>query len=234
MDLKKTGALVLVYIFVGAIFLSAAYWGSVAVSVLADTIPIEREAVIIIDPGHGGEDGGATSCSGVLESNINLEISLRLRDVFHLLGYKTVMTRTTDRSLAVRGQTIASRKNADLKARTALVNGTEDAILISIHQNIFPESQYRGAQVFYAPEGEGAALAERLQSAFAATVNPGSNRKCKKAEGIYLMRHINCTGILVECGFLSNPEEELMLRTADYQKKICAVIAATTAEFLTK
>jgi N-acetylmuramoyl-L-alanine amidase len=144
------------------------------------------------------------------------------------------MTRTTDRSLAVRGQTIASRKNADLKARTALVNGTEDAILISIHQNIFPESQYRGAQVFYAPEGEGAALAERLQSAFATTINPGSNRKCKKAEGIYLMRHINCTGILVECGFLSNPEEELMLRTADYQKKICAVIAATTAEFLTK
>lgn len=234
MRMKKVVVPALLYILIAGIFLSAAYWGSVATSALANRIPMERSVNIVIDPGHGGEDGGASSYSGIPESRFNLEISLKLRDLFHLLGYKTIMIRKTDRSVYTSGDTISARKNSDLRERTRIVNETEDALLISIHQNTFPERKYSGAQVFYGPKGEGQYLAEMLQTAFCSTVNPGSNRKCKKADGIYLMQHIDCTGILVECGFLSNPEEEIKLRSDSYQNKISCVIAATVAQFLTK
>ena len=206
--------------------------GSQVTSVIAQKIPVERGHTVIIDAGHGGEDGGATSCTGKLESAFNLEIALRLNDLMHLLGINTQMVRTTDISVYTQGETIAAKKASDLKNRVKLVNETENALLVSIHQNTFPESQYSGAQVFYSAKGEGQQLAELLQSTFCQTLNPGSNRSCKKASGIYLMEHIDTTGILVECGFLSNPEEEGKLRSDTYQKKVSCVIAATVSNFL--
>lgn len=229
---KKLGSLIFIYLLVIGVFLSITYWGSVATGVVAQMIPMERENTIVIDAGHGGEDGGATSCTGIQESKFNLEIALRLNDLFQLLGYDTVMIRTADHSVYTSGDTIAAKKVSDLRQRVKTVNETENAVLVSIHQNTFPEGKYSGAQVFYGPEGEGQALAEALQAAFCATVNPGSNRKCKRADGIYLMQHIECTGVLVECGFLSNAEEEAKLRDEAYQKKLCAVIAATVGNFL--
>ena len=164
----------------------------------------------------------------------NLEIALKLNDLLHLLGYETVMIRSTDCSVYTQGQTIAAQKISDLKERVRVVNETENAVLISIHQNTFSDSRYSGAQVFYSPEGESQALAHALQTAFCTSINPGSNRKCKKADNVYLMQHINCTGVLVECGFLSNAEEEAKLRDADYQRSICCVVASTLSQFLTK
>lgn len=212
--------------------LLAVIWGSKAVTIISEHMPVEREHCIIIDAGHGGEDGGATSCTGKLESSFNLEISLRLNDLLHLLGYDTAMIRTEDVSIYTKGETIAQKKVSDLKERVRIVNETENALLISIHQNTYPESRYSGAQVFYAQNDNSQLLAKELQSAFTSTVNQGSNRKSKKAEGIYLMEHITCTGVLVECGFLSNPEEEAKLRSEEYQKQICCVIAATVSSFL--
>jgi N-acetylmuramoyl-L-alanine amidase len=113
-----------------------------------------------------------------------------------------------------------------------MVNETEGAILLSIHQNTFSDSKYSGAQVFYGPEGESMALANEIQAEFRRTVNPDSQRQIKKADGVYLMQHIHTTGVLVECGFLSNPTEEAKLRDPDHQKKLCCVIAAETAAFL--
>ena len=212
--------------------LLAVIWGSKAVTIISEHMPVEREHCIIIDAGHGGEDGGATSCTGKLESSFNLEISLRLNDLLHLLGYDTAMIRTEDVSIYTKGETIAQKKVSDLKERVRIVNETENALLISIHQNTYPESRYSGAQVFYAKNDNSQLLAKELQSAFTSTVNQGSNRKSKQAEGIYLMEHITCTGVLVECGFLSNPEEEAKLRSEEYQKQICCVIAATVSSFL--
>ena len=143
------------------------------------------------------------------------------------------MIRTTDRSVYTEGGSISAKKVSDLKNRVKTVNETENALLVSIYQNTFSDSQYSGAQVFYGPEGESQALAEAIQTAFCQTVNPGSNRKCKKADSVYLMQHINCTGVLVECGFLSNAEEEAKLRNGDYQRQLCCVIAASVTEFLT-
>ena len=102
----------------------------------------------------------------------------------------------------------------------------KNAVLISIHQNFFPESKYSGAQMFYNSHPKAMEMAQMLQKAFVSTINPGSNRKEKPVTGIYLLEHIAAPGVLVECGFLSNPGEEARLRTAEYQKKIACVIAS--------
>lgn len=187
---------------------------------------------IIIDPGHGGEDGGATSITGRLESDYNLEIALRLNDLFQLLGYDTRMIRTTDTAIYTKGETLSQKKISDLKERTRVANETPNSFLISIHQNTFSDPQYSGAQVFYGEGERSLALARQLQDALIQGLNPGSNRKCKKASGIYLMEHISCPGVLIECGFLSNDREARLLSEPDYQKRLCCVIAATTAAFL--
>lgn len=220
------------YLFVFGLCLLATVFGSHAITVMSESIPLEGRHCIIIDAGHGGVDGGATSCTGVLESNINLEISLRLDDLLHLLGYDTSMIRTTDISVYTEGETIAVKKVSDLKQRVKLINEAENALLISIHQNHFSDSRYSGAQVFY-PQTDGSEeLARLMQSTFVSTVNPGSNRQVKKASGVYLMEHISCTGVLVECGFLSNPEEEAKLRSPEYQKELCCVIASTVGNYI--
>lgn len=232
MKIRKFASILLFYILIVSLFLTATYWGSRATSVIAQKIPMERKHTVIIDAGHGGEDGGATSCTGKLEKEYNLEIAMRLNDLMHLMGLHTKMVRTTDISVYTQGQTIAAKKVSDLKNRVNAVNETENGLLVSIHQNTFSDGKYSGAQVFYAAEGESQVLAEQLQSTFCQTLNPGSNRRCKRADGVYLMEHIEKTGILVECGFLSNVQEEAKLRRSEYQKKLCCVIAATVCNFL--
>ena len=214
----------------GILLLSHA--GSHAVTVIAQSSPLKRNVCILIDAGHGGVDGGAISCSGASESAYNLEIALRLNDLFRFLGYDTRMIRTTDISVYTKGETIAQKKVSDLKERVRITNETENALLLSIHQNYFSDSRYSGAQVFYADTEGSKALASQLQTAFGNTINPGSSRECKQSKGIYLMEHIQRPGVLIECGFLSNPREEAALRSKDYQQKLCCVIASSVDSFL--
>lgn len=232
MQFRKVISIIFYYLLVIVIFLGVTIGSSKATSVIAQKIPMPRQHTVVIDPGHGGEDGGATSCSGVLESQINLEISLRVNDLFKLLGYDTRMIRTKDVSVYTEGTTIAQKKVSDLKNRVAIINKTENAVLISIHQNTFSASQYSGGQVFYSPNEQSHQLADALQNALCRSINRGSSRKCKPSDGVYLMQHINCTGVLVECGFLSNPEEEAKLRSPEYQKKLACVISSTVGIFL--
>lgn len=206
--------------------------GSQTMTVMIEKAPIEGRACIVIDAGHGGIDGGATSCTGVLESQLNLEITLRLDDLLHFLGHDTKMVRTTDTSIYTEGTTIAAQKVSDLKERVKLVNETENALLVSIHQNTFQDDRYHGAQVFYAKDTTSEALAKKLQSAMIQFLNPGSKRQCKPSDGIYLMHHIERPGVLIECGFLTNPEEEAMLRSGEYQQKLCCVIASVVNGYL--
>ena len=215
-----------------ALTLLCAYWGSMAVTVISEELPFGRKHCIVIDPGHGGEDGGATSCTGRMESEYNLAISKKLDDLLHLLGYQTRMTRTSDVSIYTTGDTIARKKISDLKERVRIVNETPGAVFISIHQNQFSDSRYSGAQVFYAKTDGSKELGQKLQSELVTALNPGSNRKSKPISGVYLMENIQCTGVLIECGFLSNPREEAKLRNAEYQKKLCCVIGATLSQQL--
>ena len=232
--MKSTAKTVTVYALVVILFLILSYLGNEATTAIAQRIPMERCQTIIIDAGHGGEDGGAVSVTGEKESIINLQISLRLNDLLHLMGYQTRMIRTTDESVADSGDTIAARKAADLKVRARTVNETRNAILISIHQNTFPQDRYHGAQIFYAPDENSRKMAEILQKAFVDTLNPGSNRRAKKADGIYLMQNIQNPGVLIECGFVSNHREEALLKSKKYQQKICCVIVASLGQFLTE
>ena len=215
-----------------ALMILCAWWGSRAVSVISETLPFERRHCVVIDPGHGGEDGGATSCTGRLESEYNLAISRRLDDLLHLLGYRTRMTRTSDVSIYSTGDTIAQKKVSDLKERVRIVNETGNALLVSIHQNQFGDSRYSGAQVFYADTDGSKELGQQLQAKLVSTLNQGSRRKSKPISGVYLMEKIHCTGVLIECGFLSNPREESRLRDGEYQKKLCCVIAAAVCQHL--
>ena len=227
MERKNVIGMVPFYLLFLIGFIGVANWFSDARTTAVQTEPVARLHTVIIDAGHGGIDGGATSCSGVLESEINLQIAWELNDLLAILGHDTVMIRTTDTSVYTEGNTIAAQKVSDLKERVRIVNTTDNALLISIHQNTFSDSRYHGAQVFY-PGTEGSMeLAKKIQSSFIQTINPDSNRKSKPAKGVYLMEQISRTGVLIECGFLSNPEEEAKLRNDVYQKLICCVIASS-------
>lgn len=219
------------YLLTVILIIGIAVFGSRATTTIAQNRPVERKNTIVIDAGHGGIDGGATSCTGVLESKMNLEIALKLEAVMQLLGYDTLMIRTTDTSIYTEGNTIASQKVSDLKQRVRIVNETPNAILISIHQNTYPDGRYSGAQVFYGGGEDSKDLAQSLQENLNQTLCIGSNRKSKKASGVYLMQNIEATGVLIECGFLTNPEEEAKLRDPEYQKKLCCVIASAISAY---
>lgn len=180
--------------------------------------------VPIIDPGHGGPDGGTESVTGVQESRINLEIGLKTDLIMRFLGLKTVMTRDTDVSIHdIDAVSLRDKKNSDLRNRVSLVNGTDNGVLLSIHQNYFDQSQYYGAQVFY----NGAAnkpFADVMQGTLRLALDPENSRKSKSTDNVYLLNNVTKPAVLVECGFLSNPEEEALLRSETYQRKVSMAI----------
>ncbi len=226
--------LVPVYIGVLIVFLLIAWGGSNAITTISENVSAPIGKIVIIDAGHGGVDGGATSVSGFLESRMNLEISQRLNDLLHLMGIHTKMIRTSDISIYTEGESIAAKKVSDIKNRVQIVNNTDNAILVSIHQNHYSEAKYRGTQVFYSPFGDSIQLAKKMQEAFRKTINPSNRRQIKKATGVYLLQNIQKPGILIECGFISNPEEDSLLRNGTYQKQVASVIAATLSQYFSQ
>ena len=190
-------------------------------------VSVTRAAPLILDAGHGGEDGGAVAVTGVPESRVNLEIVQKLRDTLALYGVDPVVLREEDVSLHdPEASTLREKKRSDLKNRVRAVEAVEGGTLLSIHQNSYPGSQYRGAQVFYAPTGGSRELAELLQTALREELQPDNDRQAKPIpESVYLMNHVSCPAVLVECGFLTNPEEEALLRDGGYQRQLAAVLA---------
>ena len=181
----------------------------------------------VIDAGHGGEDGGAVSISGAIESHINLKIALRLDQIFGLYGVDSVLLRDNDVSLHdPSAQTLRQKKVSDLRNRVAAIQEIENPIVISIHQNTYTSSRYSGAQVFYANGELSKPLAQLTQEVLRNAVDPSNHRKAVAVpESVYLMNHITCKAILVECGFLSNYEEDLLLQSDLYQTKLAAALA---------
>lgn len=228
---KKLG-LLFAYAAITALCIIGTYLGSEAVTVISENLPFTRNHCIVIDAGHGGEDGGALSCTGRKESTFNLQIALRLESLMNLLGYDTLMVRKTDTAVYKAGETISQKKVSDLKERVNIVSKTPNAILLSIHQNTFPESRYSGPQVFFAKTTGSELLAKEIQIKLNEYLAPASTRQIKQGSGIYLLDKIKSTGILIECGFISNEREEALLLEPNYQKKLCSILASTTANFL--
>lgn len=194
--------------------------------------PFGHETVVI-DAGHGGEDGGAISISGAIESQLNLSIAQRLDLIFGFYGVNSVLLRNSDVSLhSSDAKTIREKKVSDLRNRVNTIESLDNPIVISIHQNTFTDSRYHGAQVFYANEELSLPFAQITQDLLRKNLDPENVRKpAKIPDSVYLMNHITCKAILVECGFLSNPEEDILLQSSKYQTKLAATLAGAYIQY---
>lgn len=183
---------------------------------------VTGEKVILIDPGHGGFDGGAKSKSGVIEKDINLQISLKLKENLEGKGYKVYLTRENDESLDNTGSTIKEKKREDLKKRRDMKKEINCDIFISIHQNMFPQEKCYGAQVWHSSNDISKKLADNIQESVKETVKDNNKRVSKPAGDAYLILRDDYKGasVLVECGFLSNMEEEKKLQTEEHQNAL--------------
>ncbi len=185
---------------------------------------------LVIDAGHGGFDGGAISADGTRESDINLSIALRLESIVRFCGQKTIMTRWDD---SRKTDILSYSERDDLKQRADLVNGTENAVLISIHQNYYPTAQPKGAQVLYSASENSDKLGKRIQELIVSRLDPENRRLAAPAPSdLYLTSHTRCPAVLVECGFMSNNFEVLKLKESVYQNELALVIAASYLEYI--
>lgn len=194
-----------------------------------------KKGTIIVDAGHGGEDGGAVAINGVLEKDINLAIALELEKDLKQANFDVIMIRSSDVSVGDQSlSTISERKRSDTKSRLRTVEEAGECILISIHQNHFSEGKYSGAQVFYSgSRPESADLAEAIRQNIVTSLQPENKRENKQADGsIYLLKNCNVPAVLVECGFLSNSEETERLCTESYQKDMAAAIYNGLIDYL--
>lgn len=211
---------------------AAVFCAGLFTSVSETAAPADIPVTVVIDPGHGGEDGGAV-CFGVSESGINLAVSKKLDSFFHLIGIKTVMTRSEDISLhSAAAKGVSEKKVSDLKNRVSAVNAIPNAVLVSIHQNQFEQEKYDGAQVFYSGSEVSRTLAEQLQKKLREGLDPDNRREARPAETVYLLKNASCPAVLVECGFLSNRAECTLLCSESYQRRIAVAIGAALAEYI--
>ncbi len=208
--------------------------GSVWIALEQDrAVPVSLSAAfrpcLVIDPGHGGIDGGAVAFNGVKESDLNLSIALKLRDLADFYGVGTRMTRQDD---SRRTDILQYSEHEDLVHRTQLVTGVENGVLFSIHQNCYPTSQPSGAQVLYGPGEESRRLGELTHGCILAALQPDNRRVAEPASpGLYLTSHAQCPSILVECGFLSNLNELQRLSDEGYQRSFAAALLCAYLQY---
>lgn len=192
-----------------------------------------QKKIIVIDPGHGGPDGGASS-GDVLEKDLNLSVSLKLRDIVNASGNSAVMTRETDD--VEMSQNGKYSKKTDLQHRMDVLNSSQGDIFISIHMNKFSDSKYSGAQVFSSDNGdESKQLGEIIQSSLKNNLDNSNTRAAKGNErNVYILKNAKVPAVLVECGFLSNPDELKLLTEEEYQKKLSEAIYKGIEEYISK
>ena len=212
--------------FLSGIIISLCFISSIAFA--------STEKIILIDPGHGGVDGGAVSKNGTIEKGINLDISLKLKELLEGSGYKVYMTRDSDAGLYTEGKSIKEKKREDLAKRVKLKKSTGAEVFISIHQNMFPEAKYSGTQVWYSPESsDSKQFASIIQNFAKEKLSQNTKREPKDAKTQFrvLRSSLNCAAVIVECGFLSNPQECELLETKEYQEKFALMLKESIDEY---
>lgn len=208
----------------------------VVATIRVSTLPVLNftapgsKAHIVLDPGHGGFDPGKVGTAGTLEKDINLAISLKLKEILVKSGYTVTMTRQKDEALCE--QNASRKKVSDLNARLDLIQKEEPELTVSIHQNSYSAGT-KGAQVFYYSQSEdGHRLARVLQETLKEEIGDGNHRVEKANDSYYMLKKSQGPFVIVECGFLSNPEEEKLLNSEDYQKKMAKALAEGIEKFL--
>ena len=186
--------------------------------------------IIIIDPGHGGEDAGAVGANGVLEKDINLSIARMIRDELFERGYNVLLTRDDDRLLYTEEENVKGiRKICDLRNRVKIFNSYENAVVVSIHMNAFSASKYSGAQIYHSENEASRLLSAQIRSSIKESLQPENHRALKVSNELYILKNTSHPIALVECGFLSNPDECEKLSQKEYQKRlsfsiVCGII----------
>lgn len=221
--------------FIYCITASSLFKSANAESQIASASKSAGKKIIVLDPGHGGEDGGTIGVSGVYEKDLNLEVSKTLAAVLRFAGYEVIETRTEDILLYDRNVDFKGRKKVlDLAARLEIAQNAMPDIFVGIHMNAFPQEKYSGLTVYYSknhPSGYDAATG--LQAAVKSALQPDNNRAIKAAgSNIYLLNRLECPAVLIECGFLSNREECVKLSSEEYRQQLSFVFFSSLASFL--
>lgn len=201
-------------------------------------LPTSGEAsgkpVIVLDAGHGGLDSGAVGKAGTLEKDVNLSVVLTLREMFRMSGFEVVLTRDKDISIYDDGVVgIRNQKLNDMDNRLKIIQSYPDSIFLCVHQNNYTDPQYFGGQMFYnTNHPDNRTLAQIMQNRFA-QLQPGNDREIKlSGEELFLLKTNKNPSLMIECGFLSNPEEEQKLATWEYQQKVAFTIYSGVMEYL--
>ena len=232
---KKWTALYVVTLLALFAVFAAILWQGTAVNASKNLSLSEGGGlVLVIDPGHGGFDPGAVAADGTAESQVNLKVALQMEEIARLLGVKTDMTRREDVSTESDATAaVSQRKNSDLQNRVAQINGVSGGVLVSLHQNSLPQvPSVDGAQVFYGEAGGSRELAESIQAALNQTVNDRAKEVKAAGGGVYLLKKAEIPAILVECGFLSNSEETVLLNSQAHQNRLAVTILASALAHL--
>jgi len=193
---------------------------------------VERQKdCIVLDVGHGGFDSGKIGVNGELEKDINLQIALKLKKVLEDNGISVVMTREDDQGLY--DENASNKKAQDLQRRCDMINDEKPLMTISIHQNSYTSPEIRGAQVFYyTTSSESQKLAETIQKTLIEQVDPENHREAKANDSYYLLKKTDSVIVIVECGFLSNPQEAEKLADEEYQQKMADAICIGVSQYL--
>lgn len=233
----RNSRLIIIFSILFLIILSAMLYFTFMANSSADgvmTKPVLKQTVII-DAGHGGDDGGAIGIDGTVEKDINLDIALKLEKLLKFYGFDVIMTRTEDIMTCDDGlDSLRKRKVSDIHNRFDVLEKNPDAVFISIHQNKFEDNSQHGTQVFYSENNdESKLLAESIQNSIVSVLQPDNSRVVKKSgSGIYLLYHAKLPAVLVECGFISNPAEVKKLNDENYRMKIAILIADGLIKYL--
>lgn len=188
---------------------------------------------VVVDPGHGGKDPGMTGADGLEEKGINLEISLKLRDILEKQGFNVVLTRDTDRGLY--DEDASGKKLQDLQRRTELIRKAEPLLTVSIHQNSYSDPDVKGPQVFYFQgSDEGKSLAEAVQKSLNEKLEITDPRSVKGNSSYYLLKKSPAVTVIAECGFLTNPSEAEKLQDEAYQYKVAEALAEGVEAYLAR
>ena len=225
--MKKYRVFLLTFILCCLGFTVLTYTSFQKIDRMASALAGDRLPTIVLDAGHGGEDGGAVSRTGIVEKDINLAISLNLQKMLELSGFPVVMIRESDVSVGDGNlDTVKERKASDLHTRLKIIEEQENCIFISIHQNHFTKSKYYGSQVFYSSNNpQSAILAEKIRKEIVGLLQPENTREIKPAtNSIYLLWNAKVPAVIVECGFLSNGGEAEKLNDPEYQKQIAFAV----------
>jgi N-acetylmuramoyl-L-alanine amidase len=224
---RKNGYIIPFALFVAAVCLLLRL-GPVSGHAVSESC-MDGVRTVVIDAGHGGPDGGATGRSGTLEKDINLKIALLLRDFCDYFGIKNKMIRDADISLHSAGaDTIREKKTEDMKNRLKITQKQQNPVYVGIHQNYYGGFISRGAQTFYSDKNpKNKPLAELILDNIKKFIDPENNRKAGKiSKDNYILDNLSCPAVIIECGFLSNPEEEMLLCSPAYQREMAYAIAA--------